>query len=97
MVAELPPRWADLLRDTGHRPGDVLGSGMEGTVVDLGGDLVAKIWHRRQAGELETLRTFYDAVAGRPSPTRPKVSGGSASGWPTDGPISWTSVTPLRP
>ena len=56
-------RWADVLRRSGHRPGPVLGSGMEGTVVDLGGDLVAKIWHRRTAGEAEALRAFYDALA----------------------------------
>ena len=36
---------------------------MEGTVVDLGDNLVAKIWHRRQVHELETLKTFYEAVA----------------------------------
>jgi len=37
---------------------------MEGTVIDLGDDLVAKIWHTRTAGELEVLRSFYEAVAG---------------------------------
>ena len=36
---------------------------MEGTVLDLGDDLVAKVWHRRTESELETLRTFYEAVA----------------------------------
>ena len=36
---------------------------MEGTVVELGGDRVAKIWHRRPAHELETLQRFYEAVA----------------------------------
>nr|WP_246416094.1 phosphotransferase [Nocardioides luti] len=35
---------------------------MEGTVVALGGDRVAKVWQRRSAGELARLRTFYDAV-----------------------------------
>jgi Ser/Thr protein kinase RdoA (MazF antagonist) len=57
-------RWTDLLTRAGHRPGAVLGAGMEGTVIDLGGDLVAKIWQRRTAEDLETLRTFYEAVAG---------------------------------
>lgn len=56
-------RWTDLLTSAGHRPGGVLGAGMEGTVIDLGGDRVAKIWRRRTADDLETLRTFYDAVA----------------------------------
>ncbi|MFC4786154.1 phosphotransferase family protein [Nocardioides sp. MAHUQ-72] len=36
---------------------------MEGTVVELDGDRVAKIWQRRSRAELETLTTFYDAVA----------------------------------
>jgi len=36
---------------------------MEGTVIAIGDDLVAKIWHRRTAGELEILKSFYDAVA----------------------------------
>jgi len=37
---------------------------MEGAVIDLGDNLVAKIWHTRTAGELEVLRSFYEAVAG---------------------------------
>lgn len=36
---------------------------MEGTVIELRDNLVAKIWHRSTAGELETLNTFYEAVA----------------------------------
>lgn len=56
-------RWTDALRRAGYRPAAVLGSGMEGTVVALGDNLVAKVWHRRTEGELETLRTFYEAVA----------------------------------
>jgi aminoglycoside phosphotransferase (APT) family kinase protein len=35
---------------------------MEETVIDLGDHLVAKIWHRRTASELEAVKTFYDAV-----------------------------------
>jgi aminoglycoside phosphotransferase (APT) family kinase protein len=38
---------------------------MEGVVVDLGHDLVAKTWHSRRGDELERLRSFYDAVAQR--------------------------------
>ncbi|MGZ4504187.1 MAG: phosphotransferase family protein [Nocardioidaceae bacterium] len=63
MDAERTTRWTDFLRRCGLRPTVVLGSGMEGTVVDVGDDLVAKIWHRRTASELEALTTFYDAVA----------------------------------
>jgi len=36
---------------------------MEGTVIGIGDDLVVKIWHRRTTGELEVLKSFYDAVA----------------------------------
>ena len=56
-------RWTDFLRQSGYRPNAVLGSGMEGTVIDLGDNLVAKIWHRRTASELQALQTFYEAVA----------------------------------
>ena len=56
-------RWTDFLRQRGCRPSTILGSGMEGTVVDLGDNLVAKIWPRRTARELATLKTFYEAVA----------------------------------
>lgn len=54
--------WRQLLARSGYQPGEVLGSGMEGTVLDLGADLVAKVWHRRSAEELAALRVFYDAV-----------------------------------
>lgn len=57
-------RWTDLLRESGYEPGAELGSGMEGTVISLGDDLVAKIWHSRGATELETLQTFYKALCG---------------------------------
>lgn len=66
--------WTDLLRRSGYRPDAVLGSGMEGTVVDLGDHLVAKIWHRRPATELEGLKTFYDAVArANPALATPRI------------------------
>ncbi|MBM7788496.1 phosphotransferase family protein [Tenggerimyces flavus] len=53
------------------RSGEVIGSGMEGTVIALGPDLVAKVWHRRSAAELSTLQRFYTAVgaAGLPFAT----------------------------
>lgn len=50
------------LSSLGYSPGEVLGSGMEGTVIALGSDLVAKVWHRRSAAELSTLQRFYTAV-----------------------------------
>lgn len=71
---EQTDRWTDLLAGAGHRPGAVLGAGMEGTVIDLGGGLVAKVWQRRTAGDLETLRSFYDAVAqARPGVRTPRI------------------------
>ncbi len=51
-----------LLELAGLRGGAVLGSGIEGIVVDLGDDTVAKVWSGRTRAELELLRTFYDAV-----------------------------------
>ena len=54
----------EFLRRHGSHPRGVLGSGMEGAVIDLGDNRVAKIWHTRTAGELEVLRSFYEAVAG---------------------------------
>ena len=57
-------RWTDFLASAGYRPGAVLGAGMEGTVIDLGDDLVAKIWQRRTAEELETLQVFYARLPG---------------------------------
>jgi len=56
-------RWTGFLGREGFEPRAVIGAGMEGTVVELGGDRVAKIWHRRPAHELETLQRFYEAVA----------------------------------
>ncbi|MFC0623658.1 phosphotransferase family protein [Kribbella deserti] len=55
-------RWTEPLRPAGYRPREVLGAGMEGTVLALGDDLIAKIWHRRTPDALKTLKTFYDAV-----------------------------------
>lgn len=50
------------LLDAGHVPGAVLGAGMEGTVVDLGGDRVAKAWHGRGVADLRRLQTFHRAL-----------------------------------
>lgn len=45
----------------------LLGSGVEGTVADLGDGTVAKVWSGRGLNDLELLRDFYDAVhASRP-------------------------------
>jgi aminoglycoside phosphotransferase (APT) family kinase protein len=62
-MAWVPGHWVDVLRELGYQPGEVLGSGVEGTVIALGDDSVAKIWSNRVATELERLKTFYDAVA----------------------------------
>ncbi|MDN5657234.1 hypothetical protein, partial [Brevibacterium sandarakinum] len=63
-------RAVELLRRHGWRPGDVLGAGMEGTVVDLSADEVAKIWHDRDAVESEPLLRFGAAVERSPIPFR---------------------------
>lgn len=63
-VMSVTDAWTALLCESGYEPGAEVGSGMEGTVISLGGDLVAKIWHNRGASELETLQTFYKALSG---------------------------------
>jgi aminoglycoside phosphotransferase (APT) family kinase protein len=50
------------LTEAGYHPGRVIGGGMEGVVVDLGDDLVAKTWHTRSPEELDGLLRFYRAV-----------------------------------
>lgn len=70
--------WAATLREHGHAvpPAglDVLGSGMEGTVVRLGRDLVAKVWHRRTVEEATLARDFHDSLAAtRPALDHPRV------------------------
>ncbi|WP_341927979.1 phosphotransferase [Nocardioides psychrotolerans] len=63
-----PTDATDLLRRAGLSPRDVLGSGIEGTVVDLGDGTVAKVWSGRGMADLIVLRQFYDAVErGRPA------------------------------
>lgn len=51
-----------VLRRAGIRHRQVLGSGMEGTVVDLGGGTVAKVWSGRSLADLRVLREFHDEV-----------------------------------
>lgn len=41
----------------------ILGSGMEGTVRDLGDGRVAKVWHRRTREDIEVSRGFGEALA----------------------------------
>lgn len=58
----------DVLRRAGLSPQAVLGSGIEGTVVDLGDGTVGKVWAGRAMADLVVLREFHDAVArGRPA------------------------------
>lgn len=43
-------------------------------MLDLGGDLVAKVWHDRSRRQLEGLRDFYDALAGAgPAVATPRI------------------------
>ena len=51
-----------VLQRAGLRGGSLLGSGIEGTVADLGDGTVAKVWAGRTQAELEHLRDFYAAV-----------------------------------
>ncbi|WP_231443218.1 aminoglycoside phosphotransferase family protein [Brevibacterium zhoupengii] len=59
-----------LLRARGWKPGEILGSGMEGTVVDLSADEVAKVWHERRPADLEPLLRFGSALEQSPIPFR---------------------------
>lgn len=61
-------RGIDVLTALGWRPGAVLGAGMEGTVVDLSADLVAKIWHGRSKDDLLELVRFGTALDSAPIP-----------------------------
>lgn len=53
----------DLLRRHGWMPGEVLGSGVEGTVLALSSEMVAKVWHGRSPQDIERLHQFTTAVA----------------------------------
>ena len=75
--------WEAPLRRAGLEPGDVLGSGMEGTVVAVPEDRVAKAWHARASSEVERLRSFYAAVDQASSQQeRGRQSTGPALGFP---------------
>ena len=60
----------DVLRRAGLSHQGILGSGIEGTVADLGDGTVAKVWSGRSLAALAVLREFYDAVFER----RPSTS-----------------------
>src|SRR4051794_21031681 len=56
----------EVIRRAGLTEHGVLGAGVEGVVVDLGHETVAKVWSSRTRADLELLRTFYDGIeAGR--------------------------------
>lgn len=59
-----------LLRQHGWNPGDILGAGMEGTVIELSRDEVAKIWHGRNPADLQPLLRFGSALEQSPVPFR---------------------------
>ena len=63
-------RASALLRQHGWIPGDILGEGMEGTVIDLSADVVAKVWHGRNPAELQPLLRFGSALEHSPIPFR---------------------------
>lgn len=67
---EMDERAIALLRWLGWKPGDILGAGMEGTVIDLSADEVAKVWHGRNPNDLQTLLRFGSAVEHSPIPFR---------------------------
>ncbi len=55
-------RATSLLRRHGWEPGEVLGAGMEGTVLDVSAENVAKIWHGRSRNDVEMLVAFGAAL-----------------------------------
>ncbi|WEO77168.1 aminoglycoside phosphotransferase family protein [Cryobacterium sp. SO2] len=59
-------RTLTILRGRGWTPGETLGTGMEGTVVALSSDVVAKVWHGRDRADLLSLVRF-GAALGRSS------------------------------
>lgn len=61
-------RGIDVLRALEWTPGAVLGAGVEGTVVDLSTDRVAKIWHGRSKEDLLELVRFGSALDSAPIP-----------------------------
>jgi hypothetical protein len=63
MVGAVDERAIKLLRGRGWAPGAVLGAGMEGTVVDLSAEQVAKVWHGRKREDLAVLVEFGAALS----------------------------------
>ena len=72
--------WAADLAPLGLTPLGEIGSGMEGTVLRLEGDLVAKVWHAAGTDELAVRQRFYADVATRCRCARPGCSTSSGSG-----------------
>jgi phosphotransferase family enzyme len=52
-------QWLAYFAAEGYRAAEPLGAGMEGAVFKLDGDLVAKVWGERPAGQLRRLGSFY--------------------------------------
>lgn len=61
-VRAVEERALGVLRRHGWSPGEVLGVGMEGTVVDLSDGNIAKIWHSRSRDDLTALLQFGKAL-----------------------------------
>ena len=55
--------WVAELAPLGLLPVAEIGSGMEGTVLRLQGDLVAKVWHSAGEDDLAVRQRFYADVA----------------------------------
>ena len=55
--------WTAALAPLGLTPTEEIGSGMEGTVLRLEGDLVTKVWHHASADDLAVRQRFYADVA----------------------------------
>jgi Phosphotransferase enzyme family len=53
-------QWLAYFAAQGYRAAEPLGAGMEGAVYQLDGDLVAKVWGERPAGQLRRLGAFYE-------------------------------------
>lgn len=51
-----------LLQRHGWQPAEILGAGMEGTVVALSATKVAKVWHGRSRADLDALVQFGSAL-----------------------------------
>jgi hypothetical protein len=63
MFTTVDERVERLLRRHGWTAGELLGAGMEGTVLSLSADAVAKVWHGRSHADIQALASFGSAVA----------------------------------